>query len=192
MKDYSHVTMMLSLPRSRSQWMAWLFREKSKITSWHDPLKECEHPRDLVKIIDRHPAGHKLFIADTAAILFRDYLGNALPGMKTIFVSRHPTVVLQSIAASAGRPTGRVAYNLVHRAHRRMQEHNGQSNFYDYQALDSDIVVQLIYERVTGQLPLMSRIEAARKVVIDVPILHQRVDPVKAEKLLQFSEISLY
>lgn len=189
MKDYSHVTMMMSLPRSRSQWMAWLFAEKARITSWHDPLKHCEHPRDLVAMIDAQPTGAPLFIADTAALLFRDYLVNALPGVKTVYISRNPTVVLQSIAASARRPYTTGLYKMVHRMHERLQRQAGHNNFYGYQALDSDIVVQLIYERVTGQLPLMSRIEAARKVVIDVPILQQWRDPVKTQKLLRHSEI---
>lgn len=189
MRDYSHVTLMMSLPRSRSQWMAWLFREKARITSWHDALKDCEHPRDLVAMIDAQPTNAPLFIADTAALLFRDYLANALPGLKTLYISRHPTVVLQSIADSAGRPYTTRLYNMVHRMHERLQCHVGQNNFYGYQALDSDVIVQLIYERVTGQLPLMSRIEAARKIHVDVPILQQRQDPVKAMMLLRHSEI---
>lgn len=189
MKDYSHVTLMMCLPRSRSQWMTWLFREKARIDAWHDALKGCEHPRDLVKKIDNHPIDRPLFIADTAALLFRDYLVNALPGLRTLYVSRNPTVVLQSIAKSSGHPTNTQCYNMVHRMHHRMQGHLGQNNFYGYHALDSDIVVQLIYERVTGQLPLMSRVEAARKVIIDVPLMQQHQDPAATARLLRHSEI---
>ena len=83
--NYNHVTLCFSLPRSRSQWLAWLYGQAT--TSWHDPLKMCKSPQDLKAMIDSASA-HPLFIADTAAILFHSAITSMLPGATFLYVLR--------------------------------------------------------------------------------------------------------
>ena len=77
---YEHVTLCFSLPRSRSQWLAWLYGQGCQ--SWHDPLKHCESPLDLKARIDARGSPDKLFVADTSALLFHTALTASLPGAR--------------------------------------------------------------------------------------------------------------
>lgn len=99
--SYSHVTLSFSLPRSRSQWLSWLYGHAVK--SWHDPLKHCTHPLDLKRMIDEH-GQDRLFIADTAAILFHRTITESLPGAKFLYVVRPLDDVLLSMRRQVGSP----------------------------------------------------------------------------------------
>ena len=93
---YEHVTLCFSLPRSRSQWLAWLYSHAA--LSWHDPLKTCSHPLDLKRMIDEQATLRRpVFIADTAAILFHEAIAESLPGATLLYVVRPLEDVLQSV-----------------------------------------------------------------------------------------------
>lgn len=98
MGDFSHVTFMLCLPRSRSAWMCEFLRPVA--TTYHDPLKRCSSITDLKQLI---PYTDPVFIADTAAVFFTQQIIREFPGAKFLFVfrTRHDVIVSLSNAARA-------------------------------------------------------------------------------------------
>lgn len=101
MSDYSNVTFMVCLPRSRSAWLC-AFLNPIAVTM-HDPLKHCASIADLGVEIDhqRLVSGVEtpIFVADTAAVFFYDQITMRFPGAKYFFVFRSPTEVSASLAA---------------------------------------------------------------------------------------------
>lgn len=82
---YSHVTFMLSLPRSRSAWMAEFMRPF--IVSMHNPLQQCASIDELGTRIDNAPKG-RVFVSDVAALFFFEKLLIRFPGAKYLIVHR--------------------------------------------------------------------------------------------------------
>lgn len=103
MNRFDHVTVMVCNPRSRSQWMAYFMG--FGCVAWHDPLKHCAHPIDLVAMIEEWTAknpGRRLFIADTLAASFAVQLQRAMPGAYFFKVVRPLPDVRHSIAKQLG------------------------------------------------------------------------------------------
>lgn len=92
---YERVTFLFSLPRSGTQWLAWLYGHA--ITAWHDPLKNCGSIRELKEKVDAVEG--RLFIADTSALLFHDQIVEAFPGANRLCLWRPAASVLESIKA---------------------------------------------------------------------------------------------
>ena len=84
--DYSHVTFMLSLPRSRSAWLAEFMRPFVAL-SLHNPLQQCASINELGEKIDIAPQG-KVFVADVSALFFFDQLVTRFPGAQFLVVHR--------------------------------------------------------------------------------------------------------
>lgn len=90
---FSHVTFMLSLPRSRSAWMCEFLRPIA--TTHHDPLKRCSSITDLKPLIGEDTT--PVFIADTAAVFFTQQIMREFPGAKFLFVFRIKHGVIESL-----------------------------------------------------------------------------------------------
>lgn len=93
---YEHLTIMYSLPRSRTQWWRWFMAHGCH--ALHDPLAKCRHPGQVKAIVDACE-GEPVFIADTAAIFFHDRFQSLLPGHRRIFMFRGVGRVEASIRA---------------------------------------------------------------------------------------------
>lgn len=83
---YEHLTIMLSLPRSRSAWMAEFLRPFCA-ASLHNPLQQCASIEELGQRIDALPPG-RVFISDVAALFFFDQLVVRFPGAQYLLVHR--------------------------------------------------------------------------------------------------------
>lgn len=99
---YSHVTFMLSLPRSRSAWMAEYFKPYTS-ASWHCPLQQCSSIGELGMKIDAQPQG-RVFIADVAALFFFQDIIERFPGAQFIVVHRPAREVEMSMAKLGVKP----------------------------------------------------------------------------------------
>jgi len=110
--SYGHVTVCFSLPRSRSQWLTWVYGHA--IHAWHDPLAFCTHPLDLKDRIDHTPPG-RIFIADTSAILFHSAITASLPGARFLYVLRDPSEVCASLKRQTHFPRKRMIDSMYTR-----------------------------------------------------------------------------
>ena len=184
---YQNVTISFSLPRSRSQWLAWLYRHV--IDSWHDPFKHYEHPAQLKYAIDewmkiKGGPSAKLFIADTSAILFYDQVLKMLPGVQCMFVVRD----VEDCMASMKRQTGMTFERLLRLMHARLVR-KATCRLGAYESVNGFAMQN--WDAVTGQpffLHPQHWIDACAHVV-DVPMDQQGGDPERFHKLLRHSEI---
>lgn len=184
---YQNVTISFSLPRSRSQWLAWLYRHA--IDSWHDPFKNYEHPVQLKYAIDewmkiKGSPSARLFIADTSAILFYSQICKMLPGALHMFVVRP----VDECMASMKRGTGMSFEHMLRPMHRRLVEKSTcRTTLYE----NIEGFARRNYGVVTGEAVPFSETwwhEAFTKVV-DVPMDQQGGTPERFHKLLKHSEI---
>lgn len=83
---YNRLTIMLSLPRSRSAWMAEFLRPFCS-ASRHNPLQQCASIEELGQKIDALPPG-RVFVSDVAALFFFDKLLMRFPGAQYLLVHR--------------------------------------------------------------------------------------------------------
>lgn len=83
---YEHLTIMLSLPRSRSAWMAEFLRPLCAATL-HNPLQQCASIEELGSKIDALPSG-RVFVSDVAALFFFNRLLVRFPGAQYLVVHR--------------------------------------------------------------------------------------------------------
>lgn len=185
--NYNHVTFCFSLPRSRSQWLAWLYGKA--VTSWHDPLKLCKHPLELKEMIDRERP-QRLFIADTAAVLFHNAITASLPGARFLYVTRDPQDVCQSLKRQTGFPRASMVYEM----YERMSEHRSLAlpgRCGHFKTLRDD--ANRWWREVTGR-PAEGLPEdfwrAADATVIDTPVNDQEADPYLRNLLMQNREKS--
>lgn len=86
MSSYEHATFMLSLPRSRSAWMAEFLRPFVAV-SMHNPLQQCASIEELGQKVDAAPPG-RVFISDVSAMFFFDQLLIRFPGARFLVVHR--------------------------------------------------------------------------------------------------------
>jgi hypothetical protein len=95
--DYSHVTFLLCLPRSRSAWLAQFVSPVA--IALHDPLSQCASIDELGDKIDALLFGSNkaVFVADTAAVLFYAQIVNRFPNCKFLLVWRIPAEVKESL-----------------------------------------------------------------------------------------------
>jgi len=182
MPDYSNVTLCFSLPRSRSQWLAWLYR-KADITSWHDPLNACSHPADLAIAT---PTDRKVFIADTSAILFHRKLSVAMPGARFLYVLRDP----KQCAESMKRQTGFLYEAKMARmdeALRRFAAAAPPENVCDYDGVSE--FARRHWPHATGTADPGNRFwDDAWLRHIDVPVRDQPAYPERRAALLRHDE----
>lgn len=182
--SYEHVTLCFSLPRSRSQWLAWLYGQA--VSSWHDPLKLCKHPLELKEMIDRETG--PLFIADTAAILFHTAITESLPGATFLYVSRPPQDVCASLKRQTGFPRTSMVYEmytrLVHEKHAAPEANGG---CYEQAGAFARRWWRSVTNRSAKGLP-EGFWNNAEKTVIDTPVRDQYVDPFLRNELMRHKE----
>ena len=186
MDDFSHVTLCFTTPRSRSHWLTWLYGHQ--IESWHDPLGSCEAPRDLKGMIEARRNPHaRLFIADTAAVMFHNALITALPGARRLYVRRPAHEVALSLKAQ----TGFLHNAQAHALYDRVTEASRMGligSLADYHALNT--VSALWWRGVTGT-PRPESLGWWREkfaTVIDVPMRDQPADNLRRESLMRHAE----
>ena len=182
---YQNVTISFSLPRSRSQWLAWLYRHA--IDSWHDPFKNYEHPVQLKYAIDewtkiKGDPSAKLFIADTSAILFHDQIVKMLPGAQFIFVIRP----VEECMASMKRGTGMSFEHLLRPMYSRLVQ-NSTCRTTLYENIEG--FARRNWGPVTGEAAAPTDWPSLCETVVDVPMDRQGGTPERFHKLLKHSEI---
>lgn len=177
--SYSHVTLSFSLPRSRSQWLSWLYGHAVK--SWHDPLKHCTHPLDLKRMIDEH-GQDRLFIADTAAILFHRTITESLPGAKFLYVVRPLDDVLLSMRRQVGSPLTKTMTHM-HQRLRTFARDALPNHACEYQSVDA-----FARYHWPGEPREDFFWQCAADTKIDVPINNQEHYPEKTRRLMVYIE----
>jgi hypothetical protein len=106
---YGNVTFVMSLPRSRTAWMAQTFYPG--LYTMHDPLKACESIAELQQFVDSHlhealeyHREHPVAVIDTSAVFFYPEINLRFPRARYLFVRRRMEDVQHSLA-KAGQPT---------------------------------------------------------------------------------------
>lgn len=180
--SYQHVSIALHMPRSRSQWLAYFMG--FGCVAWHDPMRHCAHPLDLVRLINEWTAknpGRRLFIADTLAGSFGKQLIAALPGAFFFKVERPIEEVRASMMRVCGTDVGG-AY-AVGQHQRRLDALDVLS--YSSDRLSEEGLAYALWGRVTNGEPLSIRtFRNACDTVIDYPVLNQFFHPELLHKLL--------
>ena len=184
--DYSHVTLCFSLPRSRSQWIAWIYAHAASVASWHDPMKHCSSPHDLVRMIEVS-SHERVFIADTSAILFHSQLRVLLPGARFLYVVRDATEVCRSIR----RQLDTDAALIIEPMHRRLLERMQDAPVLDTTSYGGiEEFARDHWPDITGEEDRGDDWWRYRNMsIIDVPIRKQTYDRYKAAALLRHTEI---
>lgn len=192
MVDFSRVTIMFSLPRSRSQWFTWFMGQAPNVDAFHDPLKYASHPEVLVSMIRdwvNNPAnaGRRMFIADTCASHFHSRLTNALPGLQQFFVLRQPLEVVESLRRQVGFNMTEMIENqaehlelVLERVDRRM--------IFDYHDLSIGKLNRL-WDYVTDkQVLLLSDLRERSTKVVDRPLREQYASTELTQSLMAHRE----
>lgn len=193
--DYSRVTIMFCLPRSRSQWFAWFMRQASNMECWHDPLREMMHPGQLVDkvakwLVDNDGNDKRLFIADTAASMFYNLIDTDMPNVQRFFVLRDETEVAESMR----RQTGYEIQDLIHRQAEYLKTvaDHGQSEwpvlYYNHLTYGN---LALLWEYVTDRQRITFRqLQDYRSKVVDTPVRQQTHFPERLRSLLGYREFA--
>lgn len=183
---YEHVTICFSLPRSRSQWLAWLYSHGCD--SWHDPLKHCESPLDLKARIDARGNTNKLFIADTSALLFHTSISASLPGARKVYVMRPITEVLTSIDRQVARNHDMTS--LLSKMYQRLRAQSCEAepgHFAYYPTLADS--ARAWWPSITGKPNLGAGFFDSRCAIrIDTPLRDQESYPYKTRLLMCYVE----
>lgn len=194
--DYSRVYFMFSLPRSRTQWCTRFISQAPNVPhAWHDPLAFCRSPYELVAKIDEvlrsAPPEQRIFIADTAAVMFYNRLTTLMPEMNVITMSRS----MESVRHSLRKQVGRRMDFMVGPCNDRLQEiaddQTRRGNFHQYRFEEfGALQAQSLWHHVTGGRPIAWG-EISRFVdrVIDVPIARQPHNPSAVAELLRHREV---
>lgn len=97
MTDYSNVTFTMSLPRSRTAWLAETFAVGA--LTLHDPLKQCASIDELKARVDheRSKWHGPILVVDTAAVFFFNTIQDKFPGARFLFIRRLPADVVDSL-----------------------------------------------------------------------------------------------
>ena len=188
MERFDHVTLIFSMPRSRSQWFRWFL--SSGCEAWHDPLVECSKPQDLINKIVKwskaHP-GSRLAVVDTGAIFFFDHLVTGMPGLKVMFLFRHLADIGASLKRQLGQDMTQVVLDQQVRMFCRAYGQSPALQRLHYNALPAR-KLQQVYIDITGRAIDIETVEEMSAVKIDVPMLQQKADPRATRMLLKHVE----
>ena len=181
------VAFLFTMPRSRTQWLTWLFR-KFGVNAWHDPLSQCSNPMQLVHRIESYESRNDapLVVIDTAAVFFHQQLTQALPHARRAYLIRYHREVVESIR----RQTGRSAP--------RMEEQNERLFRYAY---DADVlrIHYAMLDQEIGELWRFCALQPVPKELqvnydrylrrrVDVPMAQQPLDLAKTKALMRYLE----
>lgn len=187
---YKHVTFMLSLPRSRSAWMADFVRPFVAL-SLHNPLQQCDSIKELGHLIDAAPEG-RVFIADVAALFFFEQLLVRFPGAQYLFIHRPAHEVEASIAKLGLKTPLRVRdaeKQLLEIAQSmRLRPDVMAGTFFE---LNSPEIVRAIAQFVTGVVPNFGYYRKMKDRNVQVPVEQQarRTDAMKQRRLFASAKI---
>lgn len=173
-----NLTIMYSLPRSMTQWWRWFFAHGCHAV--HDPLSRARHPRHLRDVVAAAD-GEPIFIADTSAIFFHEYLRRTFPGHKRIYMLRNPADVRTSLAKQGcGMP------GVVEDQYARLQRHAwGDDNNLrlHYGCLAGTL--DAVYTYVTGRTDTPPH---ALSKHVDRPLRAQYRDPAAIKSLFAYKD----
>lgn len=188
MKDYSALTIMFCLPRTRSQWWAWFFARGLGPWSMHDRMAHHASPASFVRECKANlETNDRVFIADTGAIFFHDYLVKHLPGMRAIYAFRNPEDVIESLRKQTGHNMRSMIEAQNQRLYQRAyQEHNTVRLHWGCVSLD---MLRNLWTLVTGlPVPNDDTLRAFNDHIVDVPVLQQFSDKELSKSLWGYRE----
>lgn len=187
MGDYRDLTIMLSLPRSRSAWMAAFVRPDTghRNASLHNPLQQCASIEELGKMVDLLPPG-PAFIADVAALFFFDQLVVRFPGAKFLIVHRPAREVAHSMEKLGVTPPldlRKAEKQLIDIA--SSIRHNDWVLAGSFFELHNPVLLSAIYKFVTGQVVEPRHLHVMMKTNVQVSLQDQiaRTD-IQKQRLL--------
>lgn len=104
---YGNVTFTMSLPRSRTAWIAEAFASAGGAITMHDPLKRCASIAELGERIDSIlklavDRDQHMVVVDTAAVFFYPQIAARFPEARFLFIDRVRCAVELSLR-NAGR-----------------------------------------------------------------------------------------
>lgn len=193
--DYSRVYFMFALPRSRTQWCTRFLGQAPNVMAWHDPLAFCASPEELVHRIDDTLRSllpdDRIFIADTAALMFYNRLSALMPQMNVLTMSRSMDSVRHSLRKQVGRRMDFMVGPCSDRLREISDEQTRRGNFHNYRFEDfAGIQAQSLWHHVTGGKHIeWGEISRFLDRVIDVPLNRQPHDPAKVSQLLRKREV---
>lgn len=183
--DYSRVTFLLCLPRSRSAWLAQFVHPVA--IAMHDPLSQCASIDELGDKIDDASSGdNPVFVADTSAVLFYDQIVQRFPNCKFLLIWRTPIEVKASL-----RKQGMSSLDIVDRCDAaiinmlRSPLLPGRFLCTSYRRMNECLRDILTFVSVKGVLVSDLYITAMRDKNIQVPLAEQeaKLDRGKVKKL---------
>lgn len=187
---YEHLTIMLSLPRSRSAWMAEFLRPLC-VSSMHNPLQQCASVAELGQKIDQQPPG-RVFVSDVAALFFFDQLLARFPGAQYLVVHRAASEVEFSMQKQGIQPPLNVRKAerqlLDIAAHIRPHHWAMTGTFFE---LHSPQILMAIAKFATGHAVEPRYLHQMMQRNVQVPIHEQiaRTDMVKQRQLFSKAKI---
>lgn len=188
---YNRLTFMLSLPRSRSAWMAEFLRPFCASASWHCPLQQCASIEELGAKVDNigRASPGRIFIADVAAMFFFDRLLARFPGAQYLVVHRPAREVENSM-----RQLGITPPLNVRKAERqlldigesiRMQPWAMTGTYFE---LHSPQVLSAICRFATGAVPPPRHLHDMMQRKVEVSIADQRLHTDVAKQRALFGQ----
>ena len=189
--SYEHLTFMLSLPRSRSAWMAEFLRPLC-VSSMHNPLQQCASIAELGQKIDKQPSG-RVFVSDVAGLFFFDQLLVRFPGAQYLVVHRAASEVERSMRKQGIQPPLNVRKAerqlLDIAAHIRPHPWSMTGTFFE---LHSPQILMAIAKFATGHAVEPRYLHQMMNRNVQVPIQEQiaRTDMTKQREL--FGKAKMY
>jgi hypothetical protein len=190
---YEHLTIMLSLPRSRSAWMAEFLRPLC-VSSMHNPLQQCASIAELGQKVDKQPPG-RVFISDVAALFFFDQLLLRFPGAQYLIVHRAASEVEHSMHKLGIQPPLNVRKAekqlLEIAAHIRPHHWSMTGTFFE---LHSPQILTAIAKFATGNAVEPRYLHQMMNRNVQVPIQEQiaRTDISKQRQLFSKAKINFH
>lgn len=190
---YEHLTIMLSLPRSRSAWMAEFLRPLC-VSSMHNPLQQCASIAELGQKIDKQPSG-RVFVSDVAGLFFFDQLLVRFPGAQYLVVHRAASEVEQSMRKQGIQPPLNVRKAerqlLDIAAHIRPHPWSMTGTFFE---LHSPQILMAVAKFATGHAVEPRYLHQMMNRNVQVPIQEQiaRTDMQKQRQLFSKAKIDFH
>lgn len=190
---YEHLTIMLSLPRSRSAWMAEFLRPLC-VASLHNPLQQCASIAELGLKIDAQPSG-RVFVSDVAGLFFFDQLLLRFPGAQYLVVHRAASEVEHSMRKQGIQPPLNVRKAekqlLDIAAHIRPHHWSMTGTFFE---LYSPQILTAIAKFATGHAVEPRYLHQMMNRNVQVPIQDQiaRTDMAKQRQLFSRAKINFH
>ncbi len=182
---YEHITIMFSLPRSRSQWWAWFFGHAC--LSLHDPMKEHRSPKAFTDGLKKLP-DRPIFIADTAALFFHGKILDELPGVQTIYMIRNH----RDVIASLRKQTGFDMSGLINEENEKLYRHAFHQDKGDrvYWGAINATEMHRLWMKVMKLPPPNDRtLLFWGEHIVDVPLMEQPFgDPDDVKSLMGYKE----